>query len=1628
MSTNTDSIWQSDDDFIESSPAFPRSQHAATPPHASPVAGEPPPRENPPRSAFELAFSNVVPAEGPSTSASEAWKAPENLREYWAANVPEILRRFPIPDQSVYRPVCMSPTEDQVLRMFARSKCMELLSPQHSSLLSFPTRAQPLCFVARAAEGLPIHIQKALFFFASVMHGLLDMSHFAAPTEATSVVHDRTDPKVIRSLVSTGQGMAPDPSPVAEMLASVGDGFINMDQILRMRPPDAGGNKTTPVYPLSIHVGFTGATFNDQHGKECREVFAVLVVTPSDNFALWPYIYEKFLEKPKLTSPKYDQKMELYLEATNFLREILRYECFCNLLADESKLGMPEDYRQDPGGNLGVVHVLSQFQIPFKIFNTIRTEHPNADFKSIRIVGCPELTFESRDEFTVEWVRYMQISVDAEARRQMRLLEQIDKYCQDKSKESFQPAGLEMSGGWPLETDDAGSVRVFGLPPLPLMHRFDANGARGSFSVFIASIGDADQALPDLTRAILTAFLVHSSPVDARPEIDHLLKDKRLANPLLVLRTYFGPDADPFSALVLANRQKMWAEALRTDIQVRRARGAPIQEVLRVVRDYLASSMKNLESMIECQVFRSATVTQMKAIHEMMDFEEACTGAGPSSIRSVLREKSQRVHRPRKHDSVFRAWNCFMRIWEEMNVYFTLNAGNLVCALEVLLSQIMSKFAHTNETWTFFFMTVVVMSGNGHFQVQTPDGPVPVRVKKNTTGMDYLLARLTDLQNTLYERLMIPPKDRHNIILNCMRFTATVWENLVTAQAAGGRLVAVPPSDANFQAMSLTEIRDSLKTLIQYGPPRGEEIGQTCSFNSQEMENKSRVASRKRKMGNNCIVVMASNVGSKNSEQKEEGNTLDAVCAVLPAGVPPPVAKRMRTEFNDMEANANNARHQPLENKDVVVNCIAYTANYVSLVVGLLNHIGAFSAECNPVVLAFYDWGCYYIKQFASSCMDVFVRDNFSRMKEGYKSRGVVLSLWLKTIHTLSLGKSKDQTAQHLWLDIHADALPLVMVPLVFSNLLYRGVHMGGLLMSNMLADHLGCPVVSLKNLNAFFEMQDPPQMDALEPGLRDDLVAIQRFVARCFAQCRFCPAEDGPYCPETNISCYITSDGAPDLTPVNPKMSLLRMLPGKDKDESQDITHKIALRVAAQYGETLNSQCHMGPEVSTYRLAVAHLLDRFAPDFRGLISPRMFYTRKHLHILGFGREAAGMADYVDPAPPPFARQFNIRTLRDGREQLQSQAVGVNLWSLLTVTALAGSTDLHPDVSNGFANSLLELILAHAPAACTPGDICPTSRFDHATAPTKLFISGQDRPGHFLRPPEPSFVSNGVLPIAKVSGRFVAEDMLHCAPLPLVAKNLHCDVLEVPANAFTVRLCFCVLLLSTQRNPVLQCPYALMPDTSYTFHVPEPDEGKHGILRVVSGAETIELHVYGADRALLSSETLDYYTWEVAIRERGMVITPLIQRYGAAVKVGSGLGCLIPTPASPREFLEGDGCFYRALISAELDVAELFFMDVLSTLLVPVGEVLYLDMAVLADEAFRAQGAGGKVLYTRLNVPHVRSPEPGKLYVTCLHQPRTVRGRSTKSATTLTFAVNPWDVTVASAYEGPASSVVKLLQ
>ncbi len=843
-------------------------------------------------------------------------------------------------------------------------------------------------------------------------------------------------------------------------------------------------------------------------------------------------------------------------------------------------------------------------------------------------------------------------------------------------------------------------------------------------------------------------------------------------------------DADPFSSLIIANRNRVWYDAVMLDIKNRRSQGVSIPTVVTVLEDYMRSTVRNLRSMITCKVFRSNTVSQMLMLHDQTDWMDVCVHA-KDSIRNVMASKSSHMTVFRRSDPFSRSYHLFMKLWEGMNRFFFLNAGNLVCAVEVMLSQLMFKFAHTNDTWVFFYATVLVMAGNGHFSTHTQDGPVPDRKKPNTTGMDFTLARLADIWDAFYERYMIPKKDRFHQMQNCMRFTPTVWENLVCATSMAGRILTVPPPDCNFQIMSITEIRDALKSLIQFGPPRGEE-GKVKTFNSAEQADKTRVTTVKQKLTNNNIAVIASNLTSRNKDDAEEGRTLDAVSAIIPPGIGPPTLKKRKMCFADSDPSASNARHQVLDGefKDSVVNCIAFSQNFAGLFFGLINHIGAMTIECNKTSLAYYDWLCHYIRQFFAGGMDTFAVEAFSRMKEGYKSRGVVLSVWLKVIHAMSMGKTADQTIRQVWLDIHNDALPIVAVPSVCCTLLYRSVHMGSLLMIATMAKVLKVPYIEWKHLNRFFEDSRRPAPDAANSQYLEDYEAIRSFLAECLDNNQFCPNDDGQMDPHQNISCYITTPGTPEHTPTS-KTSIMRYIPGR-KDEDADLTNRLAERIFSQHGRHLASQCHMGPERHVYMYALRFLLERFAPDLRGLISHKMFCGRQHLEGLGLLGMAGGMRDYEESDAQPFAKQFNFRVGNETR----SSAIGLNVWLLLVVVSLMEGTEVHPNVSQNVSNNFMKHLLEFAPPGSTPGNICPVRCFHvHTTTPVRLIVSDKARPNHFWRPEDASFVLTGALPIAQAMGEWMPEDLLPNPSLWDIAnRDLFCKLMEVPATAFTVRL------------------------------------------------------------------------------------------------------------------------------------------------------------------------------------------------------------------------------------------------
>ena len=232
-----------------------------------------------------------------------------------------------------------------------------------------------------------------------------------------------------------------------------------------------------------------------------------------------------------------------------------------------------------------------------------------------------------------------------------------------------------------------------------------------------------------------------------------------------------------------------------------------------------------------------------------------------------------------------------------------------------------------------------------------------------------------------------------------------------------------------------------------------------------------------------------------------------------------------------------------------------------------------------------------------------------------------------------------------------------------------------------------------------------------------------------------------------------------------------------------------------------------------------------------------------------------------------------------------------------------------------------------------------------------------------------------------------------------------------------------------------------MPEKAYTFHTPHPPDDQPktvGTIFVDLENEKVVVETLKGDSHDQSEiESLDFSTWEETLRAKGIVITPLIERAGAAVAIvethpetqtkTTTIACLVPPAENDGRLLDVCDLTYHALLSADMLTARVFFVDILTDSLLPVGEILYLNMQVLDDAKFREMGRAGKLLYTRLDIPHVRVPEVGKLYVTCLHQPRGSTRRSSRGASAITLAVNPWDVQLASEYEGDPANVIKNL-
>ena len=307
------------------------------------------------------------------------------------------------------------------------------------------------------------------------------------------------------------------------------------------------------------------------------------------------------------------------------------------------------------------------------------------------------------------------------------------------------------------------------------------------------------------------------------------------------------------------------------------------------------------------------------------------------------------------------------------------------------------------------------------------------------------------------------------------------------------------------------------------------------------------------------------------------------------------------------------------------------------------------------------------------------------------------------------------------------------------------------------------------------------------------------------------------------------------------------------------------------------------------------------------------------------------MRDYIDPEAPAYAKQFICKV---GNE-VRSQGIGFNVWSLLTMNSLMDGSDPlnpHPNVSHVVTNNIMTHILANAPPGSTPGNTVPLRCFSAYSAHRlQLYIPDSvKRPEHLWRPNEKTFMDTGILPVAGAIGRFLPEDMWPVPGLSAAAQKNGCtDITDTPPESYKSAL-------------------NLMPNRKYPFIIPY--EKKMGVLEVLISEDVVRLEIWIKQGEREKVVDLEFDSWEDYLHTNNILLMPLITRMGAAALVnnpggeGKIVGCLIPQEGSTRNMFDPVNFTYQVLINAEMDVVNEFFTDIIQESLIAVGEIMYLKM------------------------------------------------------------------------------------
>lgn len=574
---------------------------------------------------------------------------------------------------------------------------------------------------------------------------------------------------------------------------------------------------------FTTKLAFTGAFF-DVEGKTKNKLFSMIVITPLKNFNLYDYIIYMFLSPPK------DPKMKaMWIEMDALWKHIMWYEANFNLERSDD----PMQSRTNPGATNGFFSLTSMLTIPYRIMKSIRKEFPLAS--SVRIIGCPNLTFTKYDEVDRSFKDFMNRTMDVQNSTYSKLKVDLSAFANTKdSEQQHLKFDITSLGGWPLKFyyDSVLEKKIyqrFGHFNWPLMMHFDVSKHMGeniNMEAFLLNLG---VIFPLTVTKKLRDFVTFDadSGSDVMIPDAHILKcvlPEDEFTPLKRYEKYYGTDQNVED--LKDTKLAKWFIAFMEHIYNRRTNNhgsdrMSVEEALNQVHMHLYNSMKQHESIARADGYGSKFFKQCMF---MLD-KYPKSSLGNVSLATFLEEnvKNERLPPKIKHHAFLKHTYSLMLSLHELNADMRLNALNLEIVLETLLSGIHWHVGAHGSSFIPFFQCLMIASGVGHFEYSERDTVSMDWRKPNSCGAGFCQAMINKYYAETGKCFMIT-KDQSKLIVQLWnRNTAGALEGETCVGLLNGTRISGPDSENKYIDYAFTENRQNITpyaTLILIGFPR----------------------------------------------------------------------------------------------------------------------------------------------------------------------------------------------------------------------------------------------------------------------------------------------------------------------------------------------------------------------------------------------------------------------------------------------------------------------------------------------------------------------------------------------------------------------------------------------------------------------------------------------------------------------------------------------------------------------------------------------------------------------------------------------------------------------------------------